>query len=307
MATQDTFYELAQLNAVKQSKMIDDVTNEAPILKMMPMEPTSDGLKNVYEKLVSVDAAEAVDFDEALVEINADDKLEEVSLSKFGGKMTIGEDKAIQMGGVGTYFSRKLPAILRRTGEKIEKSIIYNNLRASAILNSNAVSAGGSGSVNFSILAVKWVPGETMGLYDEAGLGRGEVFDIMPLNNGSLHDIGNGVYGYGQRLATYFGIQLGNDRNVGAIVNIDPAEALDVSMVTEEQIDDLLLSVRANPANTFLYMHPALKNKLNRYKSSKLQLGVMDNNMKRTFDQWDGVNIITSYNFSNATEATVSL
>lgn len=307
MAQQNTFYELARLNANKHEMMVDDVTNEAPILKMMPMEPTTDGLKDVYEKFVSADAAEAMDFDSAYTELDMDSKLEEVSLSKFGGKMTVGEDKAAKMGGVVAYFQRKLPGILRKTGEKIEKSIIYNNLRASAILNGNATSAGGSGSVNFSILAVKWVPGETTGLYDETGFGRGEVFDIKPINGGNLHDIGNGVLGYGQRLVSYFGIKLGNDRNVGAIVNIDPAVADDAAMVTEEQIDDLLLSVRANPANTFLYMHPALKNKLNRYKSSKLQLGVMDNNLKRTFDQWDGVNIITSYSFANAAEATVTL
>ena len=49
------------------------------------------------------------------------------------------------------------------------------------------------------------------------------------------------------------------------------------------------------------------KSALNYYKSSHLQTGVMDNNFNRTFDQWDNINIITSYNFKQDAEEVVIL
>jgi len=306
VAKKNAFYELAIEKAKKQAVMIDALTEESPILASMPMEETSDGLKNVYEEVVAIDAAEAVDFDATLSELNADTKLEESTLSKFGGKMTIGEDKAQVFGGPGAYFGKRMPLILRETGSSIEKSIIYNNIRATAFANGKLVSAGGDQDKNYSILAVKWSPGETTGLYDPAGFGNGKVFDIKPINGGNLYEIdSNNILGYGQRLATYFGVQLANPRYVAGICNIDPDIADDAAMVTERQMDQLVSSVRGNPANTAIYMHPNMLIELYRYKSSKLQMFVTEGDVNRVVTMWNSIPIITSYNFLDKTEVDV--
>jgi len=97
-----------------------------------------------------------------------------------------------------------------------------------------------------------------------------------------------------------FGLQLANDRYVGAIVNIDTA-----AVPSEDQINQLLESVRANPANTFLYMHPTMKTKLQVYKDNHLEMGPFDEDHNTLFTKWDGVNIITTYNMLQGTEANV--
>lgn len=303
----DAFYEIAIKNATKQTVLVDALTEESPILASLPMEETSDGLANVYEEIVEIDAAKAVDFDQALTEIDADTKLEQLDLSKFGGIMSVREDKARKMGGVGNYFGRKLPWILTKTGNQIEASIIYNNIRATALANGKLVDAGGTGSVNYSILIVKWVPGQTTGLYDPEGFGNGKVFDILPLHGGNATTLSDGAVGYQQRLATYFGIQLANSRFVGGISNIDPAVADDAAMVTEEQMDALITDSRGNPSNTMIYMHPKMLDKLNRYKSSKLQMFTDSTNLERRFSAWNGIRIMTSYNFLPGTETKVTI
>ena len=306
MSKYNSFYEIAIRNALKQTAFIDALTEEAPIVSMMPSEATSDGLVNVYEELVAADEIGLVDFDAALPEVDSDTQLKQVDLSKLGAIMRVGEDKAKKMGGVQAYFAKKILPILRVTFAALETSVYYNSLRNYAIAQGKYQSAGGSGSVNYSITCVKWVPGETTGLYDEEGFGNGKVIDIKPLHGGNLHELTTGVPGYTQRLASYFGVQTANPRNVSAIVNIDPAEAEGVSMVTEAQMDKMLVDTRANSANTFLYMHPTMLTKLYAFKSAKLQLSVMDTDYNRMFDMWNGIRIITSYNIKDATETTVS-
>ena len=305
MSITDTFYELAIKNAEKQSVMIDALTEESPILASIPMEQTSDGITNVYEEVTVIDAAQVVDFDAPLTEINADTQIKQVQLSKFGGIMSVGEDKAKQMGGVGSYFAKKMPPILRDTGNKVETSLIYNSFRATALANGKLLDIGGTGSVNYSIIIVKWSPGETTGLFDPSGMGNGKMFDILPLHGGNASILTDGMVGYQQRISTYFGIQLANSRYVAGAANIDPAVAEDAAMITEAQMDSLITDVRGNPANTVFYMHPSMLNLLYRYKSSKLQMVPDSRNLDRQINAWNGIPIMTSYNFLDGTEPQV--
>jgi hypothetical protein len=57
----------------------------------------------------------------------------------------------------------------------------------------------------------------------------------------------------------------------------------------------------------FLMMHPKMLSLLNKFKAERLQTTVTDKNIDRTFTTWNGVKILTSYNFENGTEKTVSL
>jgi hypothetical protein len=315
MAITDTFREIALKAAPKQAKEIDAVSEEAPIFAMMPMAPASNGIQHVYETLNDVDGAKIVDLDAVLPEMNTTTELISEDLSVLGGIIKVGEDKALKMGGAAAYIAKKLPSILRSTAQNIEISFIYNTALPYAKANSREILAGGStADKEFSILCVRWIPEETTGLFDQAGFGSGKVFDVQFLNGGSLANISNGsggeIPGYEARIKNYLGFQLANPRNVSSIRNIDLVADAGTdtgfkNLPTESQIDDMLLNARANPANTFMYMHPKVANALNVYKGGALEMSPTDQDFNRTFFNWNGIRIITSYNFSE-TEAVVS-
>jgi hypothetical protein len=310
----NVFREVAIEYSDKQPKMVDQFLEDAPILEMIPFEETSHGLYNVYEELVDVQGAGLVDLDEALPVVNVDSKLASINLSVIGGEMYVGEDKAKQFGGPDAYFAKKQPAIMRKTGMDAEKSVLYNNLRAKAITSAgeHKISAGGSANTNYSIIAVKWVPGETTGLFDPNGFGRGYLMDVKALNGGTLSKFSTttsdgrtvSINGYGVRMKSYFGMQLANARYVSSIVNID---LVNDKLPTEAQLDDLITSVRGQTGgSTWLYMHPKVYTALFKYKGDSLELTVGDTDIRRSFMTWNGIPIITSYNFLQGTEANVS-
>ena len=295
---------------------VDALTEEAPIVEMLPMQPTNKGMIQVIEKLKSTDAAQLVDLDGALPTVTSDSTLEDVTLSVLGGRMVVGEDAAKKYGSKEAWFTKKLKPILKHTGEDLENSLIYNTWRPFANTNSKEIDAGGTtADSQYSILAIKFVEDETFGLFNPDGFGNGKVFDIEPLNGGTLSDylLGNGVttVGFGQRIKTYFGIQTANVRNIGSIVNVElTADATTdtgfKALPTEAQMDDLLESVRAMGGNTYLMMHPKVANALSVYKGGRLEMTVSDDNMKRRLKAWEDIPIITSRNFKNGTEAVVS-
>lgn len=316
MSALNTFREVAIEHSAKQPKMVDQFLEDSPILELIPFEETSHGLYNVYEELVDVQGAGLVDMDEALPVVDVTTKLDQVSLSVIGGKMYVGEDKARQFGGAGSYFAKKQGSVLRKTGMDLERAILYNNLRAKAITSGgeHLLDAEGSANTNYSILAVKWVPGETTGLYDPQGFGRGMLMDVQPLNGGNLSEFtttttdGRSVTinGYGIRMKSYVGMQLANSRYVSSIVNIDLDSATQ-KLPTEAQLDDLIDSVRGQiGGNTMLYMHPKVKTALFGYKGDSLELRVSDE-IVRTVTTWNGIPIVTSYNFDKGTEANVTM
>jgi len=303
------FREVAIKDAPKQEVMVDSITEESPILDMLPMQAASNGLHNLYEDLKDIEGAKVVNLDEALPDIGADGEVKQIDLSVLGGSQEVGEDKAGKMGGPAAYFAGKMPAILSETGSNVETSLIYNSILPYAKENGRMQDAGGTNDGNmFSMCCVKWVPGETTGLYDPSGFGNGKLFDVAPLNGGNIYKDKDGVIVYGQRIKTYLGVQLVNPRNVSAIANIDLVIDTEsatgyTALPTEAQIDTMITEARGNPANTFLYMHQKVKNALNGYKGSALETNVMDTDYNRTFDMWNGFRIITSYNFSE-NEAT---
>jgi hypothetical protein len=310
------FRDVAIAMAKKQTVMIDAVTEEAPILAMLPMQEATHGLRNVYESLKDVDGAQLVNLDDELPSINADGTLGYQDLSVLGGIIRVGEDKAVRFGGAVKYFATKMPSILRETGANTETSFIYNNLRPYAKANSREQKAGGSTATSqYSILAVKWVPGETTGLYDPAGFGNGKVFDILPVNGGNVYEFTDTdtkkKLVFGQRIKTYIALQLANPRHVASIVNVElTADATTdtgyKALPTEAMMRQLIRSVRGTAGNTFIYCHPAVKDALGAYKGSALQMTPLNDDHNTVVSMWDGIPIITSYNFNDGTEAVVA-
>ena len=311
MATQNFFKDLATLQAPKQAHLVDAITEESPILAMIPMAPASNGIQHVYEELKDVTGAQVVDLDSELPLIDANGDLKYKDLSVLGGSMSVGEDKASKFGGAAKYFNDKLPPILIDTGANVEKSFIASVYAFAKASGKQVLAGSTTADINFSIIALKWRTGETSGLYDATGFGNGKIFDMKALNGGALMDIddgnGNTIPGYKMRIKNYLGWMLTNGRNVGTIRNIDLTKNTGNAngyefLPTETQIDELLDSARANSANTFLYMSPKVLTALNVYKGGALQMSPSDMDFNRTFANWNGIRIITSYNFSE-TEA----
>lgn len=307
MAVDNVYRDIALANATKQTEMVDNLLEEAPLLAGMPMQPSSHGFQNVFEEIESVTGAGLIDIDGELPSINADGKLAQTDLSILGGTMFVGEDKAQKMGGASAYFASKLPLILNKTGSDVELSLIYNNIRSYTIEQNKWINAGGTGTANFTVLAVTWKRGEVTGLYDPTGYGDGKVFDVEPVNGGNLYEKtidGKVTLGYGVRIKSTIGIQLANPRYVASIVNID-LDAGTPKPMTERMMDKVLLDCRANQS-TVLYMHPRALTELYNYKSSRLQMIGSETDVNRVVAFWNGTPIITTYNFLNGTEPTVS-
>lgn len=307
-----TFKELAILNAKKQPKQVEYVTEESPVLSNMPFEQGSHDLYNLYEEVIDITGPGFVDLDSQLPLMNVDSKLKQFDLSTFGGEVRVGEDKAKKYGGFAAYLAKNEAALMRKAGNQAEYAILYNALRAYAIAKGNKINAGGSSNINHCILAVRFVAGETTGIYSPLAFKNGVLLDFMPLSGGQLMKIKvtrNGaeeeINGYAGRYKSFFGLQIANPQSVAGIFNVDRISATK-KLPTKDQIDDLLDMVRANGANTRLFMHPKIKSSLNTYKDTPLRMDVEDKRFDRRIDFWHDVPIVTSYNFLDGTETNVS-
>ena len=302
-----TLYEIATSLKNNQQTVVDAITCEATILRDLPMEESSHGLWNIYESMNGVTGGDIVELDAKLPTVGVDSELKQTDLSIIGGEMEVGEDTARKLGGPAAYFARKATPVLRKTGMSAEHRVLYNGFREFALQNNNVISAGGSAGTNYSILCVHYVPGEITGVYDAEGFGDGKTFDLSPIAGGNLYKNADGKLVYGMRLKTYFGLQLANADYVSAIVNCDIANDKESARTfpTAMMIDDLLVNAKAGQ-NTFIFCHPKVKSYLgNAYKLDRLS--VQGNGFSTVIDAWNGVPIITSFNFDNGTEENIDL
>ena len=324
MALKDIFREVAIQRSEKQPDLVDYVLEEAPILGMMPMQPTTSGLSHQYEVLMDADAASFVDLDQELPSINAETRVENTKVGLLGGEIEVGEDKINELGiSAADYFARKMPHILKHTGARTEQAMLYNFLRARAIQAYNdselthksehLMSAGGNSGTNYSIIFVKWEMDNMYGLYNPSGFGNGMLFDMQAINGGSLYHTkasASKVLGYGLRIKSHFGLLAGNPRNVAVIANIDISDAVDTNwdLPTAYQMDDAVAAIRgAMGGNTMMLMHPKAKTALGKYKTEKIELTTADQNLRFTVDAWNGIPMLSSYNFKKGDEPNVTV
>lgn len=309
----DTLRTIALENSKKQPEQIDHLTEEAPILALIPFAPSTHDMWHVADELTSADSLGFVSMDAPLPEVESTTKLVKFDLAKMGGKIQVGEDKARQYGGAPKYFADKTAPVLKMTGMNTERIMVYDNFRQYAIdqvlagkTTKTVYSAGGSANANYSIVAVRFEEGTCSGLYNPKGFGKGVMFDTLAINNGALYDIGQGVLGYGVRMKCDLGVQLTGVRNVGAIVNID---LVNNKLPTAMQMDDLLSDIRATGSGrTMLLMHERVAKALGRsFKDGKIQMRDADTNIDHRVEAWDKVPILGSYNLYDGTEANVVL
>lgn len=292
-----TMKELSDYYAKKQPHQVDSVTEDAPILNSLKFEAASHGLWNMYEDVTGISGASFVDMDAPLPNVDVNTDLKKQDLGIMGGIIEVPEDKAKMFGGKEKYLAKKMPTILRQTGSETEKAILYKNLREYALRNGKAISAGASTNDCYSIIALREVPGETIGLYSPEGFKSGAMVDVSPISGGNLYKNQQGVLVYGMRLKAYFGYQIANPYTVASIVNINKT-----NKPTPDMLDELLATIKATPTNTKLLMHEKMRTLLFSLKGSVLQVSVGDKDIDRRITHWNGVEVLTSYNFLDGTE-----
>lgn len=301
-----TLKELSNEQASTQPQQVDGLTEEAPILGIVPFEEASHGLWNMYEDVEEVQGAGWVEMNAPLPSVEVTSNLRKVDLSILGGEIEVPEDTARMFGGKEKYFSKKMPKVLRRSGMSAEQRIIYDNFRAFALDHGKVTDAGATAGGCYSMLAVRFVEGETCGLYSPECFKQGTVLDVQPINGGDLYKATSGQYQgvlvFGLRLKSYLGIQIANPHSVAAIVNVSRDH-----VPTEAMIDDMLAQVRATSGSTYLFMHERARNLLYRYKAGALQIVPGGKDMDRQITHWNGIEIVTSYNFKDGTEQVLAL
>ena len=306
MSNEGTLKELAVKYAKKQEEMVDNLTEDAPILAGIPFAEASHGMWNVAEQVASIDGPAFVRLNAPLPRVGVTTDLLKIDLDVMGGEIEVPEDQARMFGGPESYFSRNTPIILRDAGMSAEKRILYDNFIGYALQHGTAVDAGGGGNNTASIIAVRFERGITTGLYSPEGFKAGAALDVSPINGGELYKISSGkfagVLGYGVRLKGYFGMQITSPKTVGAILNITEDNA-----PTARMLDNLLADIRATPARTRLYMHVHTRNLLNRYKQDSLRMAPENKNYQTGVMEWNGIPIITSYNFLGFGETAAAL
>ncbi|MBE0534020.1 MAG: hypothetical protein IH626_24615 [Rhodospirillales bacterium] len=309
----DTLRTIALEKSRKQPKQIDFLTEEAPILNLLPFTASTHDMWHAADQLDAADAMGFVAMDQPLPEVGSTSRLIKFDLAKMGGVIEVGEDKAKQYGGKEKYFADKTGPVLKVTGMNTERVIVYDNLRQYALdkflageTTHTVYSAGGSGNANYSIVAARFEEGVCSGLYNSKGFGNGVMFDTLPINGGALYKVAAGVLVYGVRMKCDLGFMVAGTRNVGAIVNIDIATG---KLPTAMQIDDLLADIRATGSGrTMLFMHERVLSALGRaFKGDQIRLRPADRNIDMAIESWNRVPMVTSYNLYDGSEANVAL
>ena len=303
-----TLQELSVEYAKKQPHQIDWLLEETPVLAGIKFEAASHPLWNTAEVKTEINGAGFVKMNSPLPKMSSASKLEQVDLNIMGGEIFVQQDKAVAFGGLAKYLAKQMPSFLADAGVKTEKHIIYENYRQYALDNGNAQTAGGSAALSgdsglYSIVIVRQVPGENCGLYSPEGFKQGAMLDVQPLYGGNLSHDENGVPGYWTQVKGYFGMQLMNPRTVSTIVTIDSSHLPSIA-----QIDEALLQVRAKPGNTRMLMHPRVLNWLGEeYKKNMIRMTNGENGLNFLIGSWNGIPMVSSYNFLEGTEAAETL
>lgn len=305
----DIFREIALRMASSQAELINDFVKAAPIWASIPMRETSDGFKNVFEKIISVDAMKKLTgLDAPLPSVTTESSLVSVDLSVFGGMMEVGQDKANALGGAEAYFEKHLQSIMPYTAQAYEFATYYNELRPYATTLGNVIDAGGTTASKQTSMVVVRFDAQNTGLYNPQGFGSGKVFESFWMNGGNYYniskDITKTVPGYGMFFKNNFGLQLQGSEHCSAIVNIDLTLTGGeyTAMPTPDQIDDAVYSVRGTPADTMILTTNRMVGATNKYERS---IGITPPNEVMAISDWQGIPIIGSYNILDRAEAVV--
>ena len=314
-----TLAQLAVGRARTFTEQVDNITENAPIVRTIPFVASSDQLWDVASELVMAGSpVQRVDLNAPLPEIGMAEAMTQTQLNIFGAKMFVPEDRAKLEGGPDRYFAKNRRALERQTGMDIERAYIYNawlpfaKAQYAAGHRDCMQDAGGEGANNHSLLVLRFDETNMAGLYSPLCFNRNTFLDMTPINGGQLYENTDSdsrfyrVLGYGLRMKTWLGMRMLSHRNVGAVVNIDlKAE----TPLTPEMVENAMLAARVGEAGrSMLVCHPRVRLALAAIgKTRYMQAAYGERNVDMRVDTWDGVPIVTSYNFLDGGETRVNL
>lgn len=304
--------ELVIKHAEKQRKLIDNITEKAPILKGMPFWKSSHEFHNVEENLTAITGASFVNLNAVLAQMKVDTHLTRRPLAVMGGEMWVPQDQARAVTGVVVgnpapkYFAQKTERILNDAGETTEQNLIYDHFREYAVDNDLFTSAGSSAAgATRSLVFIRYEKEVCGGLYSPVGMASKELLKMESLNGGTLGPLPSaagypGVNGYGIQVKGYFGFMIASARNIWVIANIDTS-----NLPTAPEIEAALVKVRRDK-NTVIWGHPETIAMLYSIKDSKMNTEPTTRMYDTSFDNWGGTPFIRTYQMYNGTEAVVS-
>ncbi len=304
MAVAQTVHEIALDKAKKRPDLVDFLTEEAPILKMLKWIPATHGLWNVEEVLDSIQGASFTDLGAPLPSMKAETQLRQTYVNLLGGEVEVSKDKADQFGGAAKYFARRENAFYKQAGMDTELAIWRDYWRKAALKHKLVTKCGATANA-YTILIVRFDQENNVGIYDPAQFNQGRLLNPERISGGSLYHLRSqpGVSGYGVEYRGRFGWQLLNaERAVFGLVNVD-AEHLP----TLSQIEDAIAAVRGTATNTYIFGHHKIVQKtFSAIKQADIMYVNGDKDLQTIIGAINGIKIIGSYNLPDGTENAVA-
>jgi hypothetical protein len=292
----NSFSKFAVSQAPDQDFLINPLVEKSPLLNSMVTKGSSNGLTHSYPLQTDIVAMGSNDLDAPMNVVSADKKVGSVKLQKFDGILKAGVDAIEQLGGMNNYFNDQAQAILQKTGNEIEKAIIYDKMQSFCSLNGKVYSSGGAGGNYYSIIAVTWDRLSTSAIID--GTPNQGMFQLTPYSTATtplLSDDNREYHALGFKM--YMNLMLADKRQISCLSNITEES------ITSLQIMNLLTSARADQ-NTVLYMHPYMLNIIkNKFKLESLRFSNSDNDINPAVNFFETTPIITSWSFSEGKES----
>lgn len=322
----DTLQRVAEKYAKTQSTVVNHFIKSLEFMKRIPWITSTHGLFNQFEEVTNVEGGSFKDLDAPFDAMSADTELKRISMKVMGGEMSVAEDAALAMdnstadsaAAAARYFAKQTPSVLNKSGQTVEKHFIYSSLYPAMLAYNKKIksdaskrtmfSAGGTGSTNYSIFAIRQAKEQNCGVVSPLGKNKDEIMSMEWLNGGERHYINHGKdsgkIGYEATWKAYFQYQLACPEYLGGIFNIDPANN---HMVTAAMIDDLLDSIEADTSDTILVMARSMASKLGNLKWEKIQLDNEDANISTKILKWNGIPIVGTNTMLKGTEEVTTL
>lgn len=308
MPVAQTLHEIALDKAKKRPELVDFLTEEAPILRMLKWIPATHGLWNVEEVLDSITGASFTELGSPLPTMKAETQLERTSVNLLGGEVEVSKDKSDQFGGAQKYFARRENAFFKQAGMDTELAIWRDYWRKAAVKKKLYTDCKGTAKCS-TVMVVRFDQENNTGIYDPTQFNQGRLLDPHPINGGNLYHLRSqpGVLGYGVEYRGRFGWQLLNPaRAVHALVNIDIAGETP-KLPTLTQIEDAIASVHGSANNTMIFGHHRVVQRVfSAIKQADIMYVNSDNNIQTIVGAINGVKVIGSYNLPDSTETQVA-
>lgn len=322
----DTLQQVALSYSKTQQMLINSFMKELEFLKTVPFMPATHGLFNQYEEVSGVSGASFREFDAPNAVMDISTIMKQEKLGVLAGEMSVSEEKAVLIanntkdGGKAAeiYFAKRTPVVLNDAGKATERHFIYEHLYKKAWAYNKFVgsdkskrtiiNAGGTGSTNYSIMAIRQNKEENCGLVSPVGENNDEVMVMDWLNGGERHKLTTGAdagkIGYEATWKAFLGYQVARPDSLGMIVNIDIDNSHDV---TAAMIDDLLDRIEANPSDTVLVMSRGMKTHIGQFKYEKLRTVLADDKIRNVIQEWNDIPIIGTNTMLRGTESLFAM